>query len=168
MTSFMAEFESPEALTRAIVSLRQSGHKRLAAYTPYPISEVEEALELRPSWIPLAVLFGGLFGVAAGFALQWFLNGANYPLLIGGFHPRDGFAFIPITFESMILSAVLTAVGALLVATGLPRLWHPVFEVRGFESATRDGFWLACEDVPEDALRELAPKSITAAPEGVA
>lgn len=166
-TSVMAEFDSPESLETAIRKLRSSGHMQLTAYTPYPVPAIEDALQLRDSWIPRAVLIGGLSGVVLGFVMQWVLNGIFYPLLIGGFAPRNAFVFTPITFETMILCSVLTTVASLLIATRLPRLWHPVFEVEGFESATRDGFWLACAGVSESEIEQLAPRRIARAQEGV-
>jgi hypothetical protein len=166
MASLMAEFATPEALVEAIVKLRSSGHTKLEAYTPFPVPAVEEALQLKPSWIPRVVLVGGLIGVALGFGLQWILNGVVYPLLVGGFPPRAAFPFVPITFETMILCAVLSALAGLLIATRLPKLWHPTFEVEGFTSATRDGFWLAAEGVNTSEI--TGATRVLEAPDGVA
>ena len=44
-----------------------------------------------------------------------------------------------------MLTAGLTAVLAVLALCGLPRLWHPLFEVDGFERATIDRFFLSLD-----------------------
>jgi hypothetical protein len=49
---------------------------------------------------------------------------------------------VPITFEMGVLFAGLTAFIAVFALSGLPRLWHPLFEVDGFERATIDRFFL--------------------------
>lgn len=168
MASLMAEFPTPELLLAAIDTLRKSGERRLNAYTPYAMPDVEEALGVRRSWIPYATLVSGLSGAALGFLLQLYLNGIAYPIVIGGFRPLSAFAFVPITFESTILVAVVGTVVALFVATRLPKLWHPAFEVPEF---TSDGFWLAIDtDDTHDCaakLRDLGATSVTDALPGV-
>ncbi|MCW2542452.1 MAG: putative aldo/keto reductase, partial [Frankiales bacterium] len=47
--------------------------------------------------------------------------------------------FIPVTFETTILFAALTAFFAVLVGNGLPRLAHPIFDAPDFDLATRNG-----------------------------
>jgi hypothetical protein len=67
----------------------------------------------------------------------------DYPLNVGGRPYHSAPAFIPITFEMAVLFAATAALVSAIVLGGLPRLWHPVFEVDGFERATIDRFWLA-------------------------
>jgi hypothetical protein len=167
----MAEFASPDQLLAALRFLRDSGEKRLNAFTPYPVPELDEVLDIPPSWVAKFTLASGLVGAAFGFGLQLWLNGFDYPLDIGGFPPHSPLAFVPITFESTVLFAVLGACAALFVGTGLPKLWHPVFEVPEFVSASSNGFWLAVDT--DDArscaakLRELGATHVSDALPGV-
>jgi len=82
----------------------------------------------------------------------------DLPLDIGGRPLHSAPAFIPITFEMTVLCAAATALLSALVLGGLPRLWHPVFEVDGFERATIDRFWLAVDpgDPAIDRARDTA------------
>jgi hypothetical protein len=162
----MAELASAEELVHAVRTFRENGHTQIAAYTPHPVPELDEALGYSPSLIPYVVLFAGLAATAGGFALQYYLDDVDYPINIGGFPVDTMFAYVPITFEAMVLGAVVAAVLALLVATGLPMLWHPVFEVPGFESASIDGYWLAVPTHDDAAvlrtrLEELGAVTVT-------
>jgi hypothetical protein len=139
------EFASPEEIVAAATALRGLGFTRLEAYTPYAVPELEERLSIRRSRIPRTVLAAATFGCALAFAIIWFTNASDYPLNVGG-RPLDSVpADVPIMFETTVLFGSLTAFLLVLLASGLPRLHHPVFEVEGFESASLDRFWLGIE-----------------------
>ena len=142
------EFASPDEILAAATELREMGFMQLEAYTPYPIPELDEKLDIPRTRIPRAVLAASVLGCALAFAIIWFTNASDYPLDVGG-RPLDSIpADIPIMFETTVLFGSLTAFLLALVASGLPRLHHPVFEVEGFESASLDRFWLGI-DQPE-------------------
>jgi hypothetical protein len=138
----LAEFETPSALAAALRELRRLGYRGLKAYTPYSTPEVREALELPGSRVPLLVLVCGLLGAGGAYFLQWYLVGHLYPLSVGGRPAHLPSAFVPITFEMGVLLAGFAAFFGVLGFARLVRLWRPVFEVDGFESASVDKFWL--------------------------
>jgi hypothetical protein len=153
----LAEFESAEALERALQALRQRGYRNLDAYTPYSTESVREALGPRRSPIPWQVLIAGLLGGGGAYALQWYLVAFLYPLNVGARPPHMPLAFVPITFEMAVLAASVTAFVTALWYNRLLRWWDPVFEVEGFESASADRFWLELRgDDPVADLSEAA------------
>jgi len=139
----MAEFASGPALLDGIRALRDLGVSRLDAFTPYEVAGLEPLLGVRRSRLPWIALGIGLAFGGAAYLLQWWINVIDYPLNIGGRPYHSAPAFIPITFEMTVLFAAAAALISALVLGGLPRLWHPVFEIAGFERATIDRFWLA-------------------------
>jgi len=140
----MAEFDSPDALARAYDHLRALGYERLSSFTPYPVRGVLRRLP--ESRVPWLMLGAGLLGAGLGYLLEWWCNGYDYPIDVGGRPLHSVPAFIPIAFESGVLAASLTGFFAMLGFSGLPRLHHPVFEVDGFERASVDRFWIAIDD----------------------
>lgn len=140
----MAEFESPDALVRAFERLRLMGYTRLRSWTPFPLRALLKGLP--PSIVPWLMLFAGLLGGAGGYIIQWWCNGHDYPINVGGRPLHSAPAFIPIAFESAVLAASLTGFLSMLGLCGLPRLHHPVFEVEGFERASIDRFWIGIDD----------------------
>jgi len=88
------------------------------------------------------VFGGGVLGALLGYGIQWYADVRAFPVAVGGrpLHPVP--AFIPATFEATVLCAALTAFVGVLVALRLPALWHPVFEVRGFERTSADRYWV--------------------------
>jgi len=141
----MAEFENSGDLVAAVRRAREEGYRILDAYTPFPIEELNEALDLHKSRVPLIVLIGGLVGGVGGYFMQYYLSAIDYPLNIGGRPLHSWPAFIPITFELAVLVAGLSAVLGMLALNGLPMPYHPVFNVPRFALASRDRFFLCIE-----------------------
>jgi hypothetical protein len=138
----LAEFADEHALADAVQALRQREVRVVDAYTPFPSHVVEHALPDRPSRLPIAVFVAGVLAAGGAYLLQWFLVAHLYPLVVGGRPPHFPLAFVIITFEMGVLFASLTAFAATIVVGKLLRLRDDVQGTEGFESATRDRFWL--------------------------
>ena len=54
----MAEFDTPTALVDAAERARLAGYRQMDAYSPIPIEELNEALGLRRTRLPMLVLLG--------------------------------------------------------------------------------------------------------------
>src|SRR4051812_36185063 len=114
----LAEFENPTDLVEAVRHTREEGYRRIDAYTPYPIEELAEAIGFHHTRVPLVIFLGGLLGCLGGFFMQYYLAVIDYPLNIGGRPLNSWPAFIPITFETTVLLASLTAVLGMLGMNG--------------------------------------------------
>jgi Alternative complex III, ActD subunit len=165
----MAEFDKPADLVRACRLARESGYRRMDAYTPFPIEAVSEALNLHRNAMPLIVLCGGILGGIGGLSLEYWVSAVAYPLNIGGKPFFSLPAFIPVTFECTILVAAIFAVFGMLALNGLPMPHHPVFNVPSFALASRDRFFLCIEatdpkfdrEGTQEFLEQFAPRSIS-------
>jgi hypothetical protein len=142
MTQLLAEFLNPDALRTALGRVGEAGHRPLDAFTPYPVEGLNEQLAIRPSRIRYAMLAGGLGMAAIAYGLQYYSAVYDYPLNFGGRPLHSWQVFLLVPFEVGIFAAALSGVLAFLWSCGLPRLHHPLFEVPGFERATRDRFFL--------------------------
>src|SRR5438093_13287308 len=106
----MAEFREPTAIVLAARRANESGYRRMDAYTPFPIEELAEALGYRSRGrLPKIVLAGGIFGCLGGFFLQYWCSVISYPLNVAGRPLNSWPMFIPITFETTVLCAALSA-----------------------------------------------------------
>ena len=139
---YLAEFHSGEDLLRAAESTKAAGYEVVEAYTPVPMEDVAHALGHKNWRLPYIVLIGGLVGACVGFGMQYWISVVDYPLDIGGRPLNSWPAFIVVTFEMTILFAAASAVLGMLALNGLPRLYHPVFNVPMFETASRNRFFL--------------------------
>jgi len=141
----MAEFADPTALSVAVRQVREKGYRKVEAYSPFPIEEVNEALGLHHNRLPLLVLCGGIVGGLTGYFLQYYIAVMSYPINVGGRPLHSWPSFIIITFELTVLFAALSTVLGLLGLCGLPMPYHPVFNVPRFALASRNRFFLTIE-----------------------
>ena len=141
----MAEFESPTALVRAAEQARLAGYRQMDAYSPIPIEELAEALGLKRTRLPRLVLAGGILGGLAGYGLEYWSQAIAYPMNIGGRPFHSWPHFIPVTFETTVLGAALSAFVGMWALNRLPQPYHPVFNVPAFARASVDRFFLCIE-----------------------
>jgi ActD protein len=154
MWGLLAVFDDHETLVRAARRLREAGYERLDAYTPWAVDEVADAVGVRRTRIGWSVLAGGLLGAGGGYLMQWYLMAVDYPINVGGRPLHSWPAFIPITFELMVLTAAISGVVTLFLRNGLPRPYHPVFAAPSFARASQDRFCLAVEAADPRFSRE--------------
>ena len=155
----LGEYAHPEECVEAAHRLHREGVAGLDAYSPYPLHGIDEALELPRSKVPLVALTGGVLGALGGYAMQWWMNGVNYPINVGNRPPHGFWTNIPITFESGVLIAVLSIFfGSIFWFFRLPRTYHPVFESEQFRTASLDKFWLSAETNDEAQVSALEEK----------
>jgi len=165
----MAEFENPTKLATAAREVRARGYRKVEAYSPFPIEEVNEALGLHHNRLSLIVLCGGILGGLTGYLMQYYLAVIDFPLNIGGRPLHSWPSFIIITFELTILFSALATVLGLLGLCGLPMPYHPVFNVPRFALASRDRFFLCIEahdplfdrHTTADFLNSLSPREVS-------
>jgi hypothetical protein len=151
--TLLAEFERPDALARAIGELRRRGYKNIDAFTPYPVQEIEDALGEKRSPINWMVLPFWVAAAGAAYLVQWYCDAYDYPIDVGGRPPHSVPTFVPITFEMGVLGAALAALLLFFLLSGLPQLFHPVFDAEGFDRATDDRFFLGVDDAVFDDRR---------------
>jgi hypothetical protein len=141
----MAEFDTPTELVDAAESIREAGYTKTDAFSPFPIHEIDEALGVKRTILPQLVFLGGVAGLLLGFGLQIYTHAFDYPIIVGGRPHISIPAFVPPAYELTILLASFTAVFGMLFLNGLPRPYHPVFNVPRFNLATREKFFLVIE-----------------------
>jgi hypothetical protein len=168
----LAEFRDPTELVHAVRATRTHGFRHIDAYTPFPVEEVWEALGVHSNRLPMLVLVGGVLGGLAGYLLQYWTSVVDYPLNVGGRPLHSWPAFVPVTFEMIVLGAALSCVLGLLAICGLPMPYHPLFNVERFALSTRDRFFLCIQaDDPlfdraetRRFLEGLRPRSVAEVP----
>jgi len=164
-----AEFDDCEQLMEAARMTREAGYKQIDAYTPFPVEGLADVLGNRDDRVPWVVFLGGVFGAVFGFVMQWYITAYEYPLNVGGRPFVSWPSYIPITFECMVFCAAFGAVIGMLAMNGLPRPYHPIFNLERFRLASEDRFFLCIEagdklyekEKTKQFLASLGAKAVT-------
>lgn len=141
----LAQFQSTADVVHACEKVRDAGYTKWDAHTPFPIHGMDRAMGLRDSRLGWIVLFMALGGLTTGVSIFMYMNGIDYPLVVGGKPPAAWPASVPVFFELTILFSAFGAVFGMFGLNQIPRHHHPVFESDRFRSATDDKYFISID-----------------------
>jgi len=141
----LAEFETPDAIVHAAEKVRDAGYEKWDVHTPYPLHGMDAAMGLKDSRLGWIVLACGLTGVTAAITMIQWMNGIDYPLVIGGKPPNAIPSMVPIMFELTVLLSAFGSVFGMLGLNELPKHHHPVFYSERFSAASNNRFFISIE-----------------------
>jgi hypothetical protein len=142
---YLAQFDSADDIIGAAEKVRDAGYERWDVHTPYPVHGMDRAMGMGDSHLGWIVLASGLTGVSLAVLMMQWMNGYDYPLIIGG-KPPDAFAsMVPIMFELTVLLSSFGAVLGMLGLNELPKHHHPIFNSEQFDACSNDKFFVSIE-----------------------
>lgn len=126
--------------TRAV---RAKGLRIIDVYAPYAVHGLDQAMGLPPSRLPWVCFALGLFGAGAKVWFEYWTSAVDWPINVGG-KPWDSLpAFVPITFEMMVLFAGLSTVFAFFFVS---RLYPGKRAIIAEQGTTDDRFAIVIEE----------------------
>lgn len=144
-------FESEEDILGATRTARAGGLQILDAYTPYAVHGLDQAMGLGPSRLPWVCFALGLLGAGLKVWFEIWTTAVDWPINVGGKPWNSLPAFVPVTFEVMVLFAGLSTVFAFfLIARLRPGRGAQMI----YPGVTDDHFVLVLEET--DAAFDLA------------
>jgi hypothetical protein len=142
---YLAEFDTPDAIIQAAEKVRDAGYEKWDVHTPYPVHGMDKAMGLGDSGLGWIVLLCGLTGVTAAVTMMQWMNGYDYPLVIGGKPPDAIPSMVPIMFELTVLLSAFGSVFGMFGLNELPKHHHPVFYSERFDACSNDKFFISIE-----------------------
>ena len=112
-------FEDEDDVMGATRALRASGFQIADIYAPYAVHGLDKAMGLRPSRLPWICFALGLAGAAFKVWFEIWTSATDWPINVGGKPFNSLPAFVPVTFEVMVLCAGLSTVLAFFIAARL-------------------------------------------------
>jgi hypothetical protein len=123
-------FEDERHILEATRAARGRGLRIVDVYAPYAVHGMDRAMGLPASRLPWVCFLLGLAGAGFKVWFEYWTTASDWPVNVGG-KPWDSLpAFVPITFEVMVLFAGLSTVFAFFLVSRLrpgrrPRLIDP-------------------------------------------
>lgn len=115
----LAVFTSEDDILAAAADTRDRGLTIADAYTPYAVHGLDKAMDLRPSRLPWICFALGLGGASFKVWFEFWTSASDWPINVGGKPWNSLPAFVPVTFEVMVLFAALGTVAAFLLGRRL-------------------------------------------------
>jgi hypothetical protein len=112
-TGVLGDFYLPDDALAAAAQAKAAGWTHFDMLTPFPVHGMEDAMGQKRSWVPWATGALALLGIATAQALQGYVMVWDWPMNFGGKPHFSWPAFVPITFELMVLFA---AIGSAIIA----------------------------------------------------
>lgn len=141
----MAEFPDVTAVFEAAQKVRDAGFTRWDVHAPFPIHGIQKAMGLKPSKVSFGVATGALIGVIGAAAMQFWMNGIDYPIPNGGKPLIAWEQSTPIMFEMGVLFAASCALFGMLFINRLPMWYHPLLKKDRFLRVSDDRFIIVIE-----------------------
>ncbi len=113
------QFEDEQDLLTSIKAVQEAGIKIFDVFTPFAVHGLDKALKIKQSKISTVGFISGAVGALAGFLFQSWTSAVSWPLNIGGKPTWAVPSFIPVTFETTILFAVIGMIIAFLYRSNL-------------------------------------------------
>jgi hypothetical protein len=139
---FVGVFSREEDIVGVAEAARLKGLKIVDIYTPYAVHGLDRAAGFRPSRLPIICFVLGLLGAGFKVWFEFWTTAVDWPINIGGKPWNSLPAFVPVTFEVMVLFAGVGTVIAFFIAA---RLWPGKKATLAHPGTTDDQFALILE-----------------------
>jgi hypothetical protein len=146
----VAEFDETPKVFKAAQHVRDAGYTRWDVHSPFPIHDMEEAMGIKGTKLPLMAGAAAIAGVATAAALQWGTSFVLYPTVVQGKPFEAWQPFVPIMFELGVLFTAFMCIFGMLALNGLPRWHHPLFSHDRFMRVGNDRFFIVIEATDPD------------------
>ncbi len=141
----VAEFDETPKVFKAAQKVRDAGYSKWDVHSPFPVHDMEEAMGIKTTKLPLMAGGAAVTGVTIAVLLQWGTTAYLYPTVVQG-KPFDAWQpFVPIMFELGVLLTAFMCIFGMLALNGLPRWHHPLFSHDRFARVSNDRFFIVIE-----------------------
>jgi hypothetical protein len=149
--TFIASFATAADVLAAALAARQKELVIRDIYTPYPVHGLDQAMGVGPTRLPWACFAFGLLGVVVALWFQFWSMTQDWLMNVGGKPLNSLPAYVPVTFEMMVLLAGVGVFVAFLLSCRLfPGKRATVLP----PGVTKDQFVMVLEAAPVDGDAE--------------
>ena len=140
---FLSVYEREEDIMGVTKAVRDRGLKIIDIYAPYAVHGLDRVAGFRPTRLPIVCFLLAVFGAAFKVWFEFWTTAQSWPINVGGKPWNSLPAFVPVTFEVMVLFA---GVGTVLIFLATNRLFPGKKATLPIRGVTDDKFALLIEE----------------------
>lgn len=143
-------YDDDDVVLKAVREVKKAGVRIHEVYSPFPIHGLDVALGHPRTRLGIAAFLFALSGTITALALTFYMEGYDWPMIVGG---KDSFApivYVPIIFELTVLFCALGMVGTFLLSNGLGPTVKPLM----YDLRTTDNKFAMAIDVSKNNIGE--------------
>lgn len=144
-------FDNEDNLLHAGKKLKESNLTIYDFYTPFPVHGLDDIQNIERTRLPFVTFIAGATGLTIAILFQVWTSAFDWPINVGGKPMLSIPAFIPVTFELMVLFGALVSVLAFFIRSNL----YPSKETIIFDRRQLDDRFVVLAD-----LNDLSKKII--------
>lgn len=150
-------FEDWELMKSALAELKQTRSTGYTAYGPVDLTEIEDLMPAKSSFVRGWATAGGLFGLALFFAMC-VMTSMIYRLVVGGKPPISNVPYLIPTYEgTILLGAICAFIAGLIYARIRMRPLPQDYDTRF--SGDTFGVEVTCDEAERDGVIDLLKRT---------
>jgi hypothetical protein len=143
-------YDDDDVVLKAVKDVKSAGVRIHEVYTPFPIHGLDIALGHPRSRLGIAAFLFALSGTTTALLLTAYMEGFDWPMIVGGKDSYSPIIYVPIIFELTVLFCALGMVGTFIVSNGLGPTVKPLM----YDLRTTDNKFAMAIDMSKNNLAE--------------
>ena len=153
-------YDDDDVVLKAVKDVKGAGVRIHEVYSPFPIHGLDIALGHPRSRLGIAAFLFGLSGTLTALALTYYMEGFDWPMIVGGKDSYSPVIYVPIIFELTVLFCALGMVGTFLVSNGLgPTVKPLMYDLRTTDNKFAMAIDLSKNNLVEGDIEQILKKS---------
>lgn len=143
-------YDDDDVVLKAVRDVKEAGVRIHEVYTPFPIHGLDVALGHPRSRLGIAAFLFALSGTTTALLLTAYMEGFDWPMIVGGKDPYSPVVYVPIIFELTVLFCALGMVGTFILSNGLGPTVKPLM----YDLRTTDNKFAMAIDMSKNNIAE--------------
>ena len=143
-------YDDDDVVLKAVREVKGAGVRIHEVYTPFPIHGLDVALGHPRSRLGIVAFMFALSGTITALLLTAYMEGFDWPMIVGGKDSFSVIVYVPIIFELTVLFSALGMVGTFIVSNGLGPTVKPLM----YDLRTTDNKFAMAIDMSKNSLED--------------
>ncbi|GAB2572396.1 DUF3341 domain-containing protein [Spirosoma areae] len=144
-------YDDDDVVLNAVKDVKKAGVRIHEVYTPFPIHGLDIALGHPRSRLGIAAFMFALSGTLTALAITYYMEGYDWPMIVGGKDSYSLIVYVPIIFELTVLFCALGMVATFLVSNGMGPTVKPLM----YDLRTTDNKFAMAIDLSKNNIGEI-------------